>query len=245
VVFFYGVPLRVLVCILARLPACLHQVKGIFGFTPDAAIGKVAFPAIQAAPSFPSSFHKQFGGQQLRCLIPCAIDQDPYFRMTRCACTWTRCACAWTRCACAWTRCACAWTRCACAWTRIMTAQRFACVMWVFDAETWRRAWASRSRPSSTPSFFLRCKVRTSIRTCMRIACVCVLHVFGAAGHGWRKVAAVQLRAMATVQLRTVHTFSGTRVFSGTCVFPARDVCRWCLFCACSCGLLSQATTRR
>ncbi|KAL0407910.1 UNVERIFIED_CONTAM: Tryptophan--tRNA ligase, cytoplasmic [Sesamum radiatum] len=47
-------------------------------------IGKVSFPPVQAAPSFPSSFPHLFSGQDsLRCLIPCAIDQDPYFRMTR------------------------------------------------------------------------------------------------------------------------------------------------------------------
>ncbi len=39
----------------------------------------------QAAPSFPDSFPHMFGERKdLRCLIPCAIDQDPYFRMTRC-----------------------------------------------------------------------------------------------------------------------------------------------------------------
>ncbi|KAI3834604.1 hypothetical protein MKX03_029129 [Papaver bracteatum] len=39
---------------------------------------------MQAVPSFPSSFPHLFAGKDnLRCLIPCAIDQDPYFRMTR------------------------------------------------------------------------------------------------------------------------------------------------------------------
>lgn len=65
-----------------------NQVKGIFGFTDTADepvnIGKHAFPAVQAAPSFPSSFPHIFGeNTQVPCLIPCAIDQDPYFRMTR------------------------------------------------------------------------------------------------------------------------------------------------------------------
>ena len=47
-------------------------------------VGKIAFPAIQAAPSFSSSFPLIFGGRaDVPCLIPCAIDQDPYFRMTR------------------------------------------------------------------------------------------------------------------------------------------------------------------
>mgnify|MGYP006300828589 CR=1 FL=1 len=38
-------------------------------------IGKWAFPAIQAAPSFSSSFPHIFGNKKVRCLIPCAIDQ--------------------------------------------------------------------------------------------------------------------------------------------------------------------------
>ncbi|XP_004540508.1 tryptophan--tRNA ligase, cytoplasmic [Maylandia zebra] len=61
-----------------------NQVKGIFGFTDSDCIGKISFPAIQAAPSFSSSFPQIFGGKKdVPCLIPCAIDQDPYFRMTR------------------------------------------------------------------------------------------------------------------------------------------------------------------
>lgn len=61
-----------------------NQVKGIFGFGESDSIGKIAFPAVQAAPSFSSSFPNIFGGKSdIPCLIPCAIDQDPYFRMTR------------------------------------------------------------------------------------------------------------------------------------------------------------------
>lgn len=62
-----------------------NQVKGIFGFGDSDSIGKIAFPAVQAAPSFSSTFPKIFGEHTklLPCLIPCAIDQDPYFRMTR------------------------------------------------------------------------------------------------------------------------------------------------------------------
>uniref|UniRef100_A0A8C7F5R4 Tryptophan--tRNA ligase, cytoplasmic n=1 Tax=Oncorhynchus kisutch TaxID=8019 RepID=A0A8C7F5R4_ONCKI len=61
-----------------------NQVKGIFGFGDSDCIGKIAFPAIQAAPSFSSSFPQIFKGRKdVQCLIPCAIDQDPYFRMTR------------------------------------------------------------------------------------------------------------------------------------------------------------------
>lgn len=61
-----------------------NQVKGIFGFTDSDCIGKISFPAIQAAPSFSNSFPHIFGNRKdVQCLIPCAIDQDPYFRMTR------------------------------------------------------------------------------------------------------------------------------------------------------------------
>jgi tryptophanyl-tRNA synthetase len=61
-----------------------NQVKGIFGFDGGTNIGKIMFPAVQAAPSFSSSFPFIFGGKKdVTCLIPCAIDQDPYFRMTR------------------------------------------------------------------------------------------------------------------------------------------------------------------
>lgn len=62
----------------------MNQVRSIFGLTESDNIGKIAFPAVQAAPSFPDSFPHMFGTRKdLRCLIPCAIDQDPYFRMTR------------------------------------------------------------------------------------------------------------------------------------------------------------------
>jgi len=64
-----------------------NQVTNIFGFDGQANIGKVAFPAIQAAPSFPTAFpvvlNAKDRSNKMACLIPCAIDQDPYFRMTR------------------------------------------------------------------------------------------------------------------------------------------------------------------
>lgn len=62
----------------------VNQVRGIFGVDDSSNIGKVSFGAVQAAPSFPSSFPHIFGGRSdIMCLIPCGIDQDPYFRMTR------------------------------------------------------------------------------------------------------------------------------------------------------------------
>jgi tryptophanyl-tRNA synthetase len=61
-----------------------NQVRSIFGFTMSDNIGKSAFPAVQAAPSFSSAFKIPLRGEpNMPCLIPCAIDQDAYFRMTR------------------------------------------------------------------------------------------------------------------------------------------------------------------
>ena len=60
-----------------------NQARGIFGFTDSDNIGKQAFPAIQSAPSFSRSFQIPLKGlKNMPCLIPCGIDQDPYFRMT-------------------------------------------------------------------------------------------------------------------------------------------------------------------
>nr|CAH7761868.1 unnamed protein product [Callosobruchus chinensis] len=73
---------------MIRIQKCVtfNQVKGIFGFDDSTVIGKIAFPAVQATPALSTSFPHIFNGQKLPCLIPCAIDQDPYFRMTRDVC---------------------------------------------------------------------------------------------------------------------------------------------------------------
>lgn len=70
---------------IIRIQKCVtfNQVKGIFGFGDSDIIGKIGFPAVQAAPCFSTSFPDIFGTQKVAVLIPCAIDQDPYFRMTR------------------------------------------------------------------------------------------------------------------------------------------------------------------
>jgi len=62
----------------------ITQAKSTFGFQDSDNIGKCHFAAIQAAPSFSNSFPQIFGSKcDVPCLIPCAIDQDPYFRLTR------------------------------------------------------------------------------------------------------------------------------------------------------------------
>ena len=62
----------------------VNQSKGTFGFNDSDSIGKLHFVSVQAAPSFSNSFPQIFGTRSdVPCLIPCAIDQDPYFRQTR------------------------------------------------------------------------------------------------------------------------------------------------------------------
>ena len=70
------------------LPLCFffvvtHPREDVLCFPSDN-IGKIHFGAIQSAPSFSNSFPQIFGTKSdIPCLIPCAIDQDPYFRLTR------------------------------------------------------------------------------------------------------------------------------------------------------------------
>ncbi len=55
-------------------------VKAVFGFEDSSNIGIIFFPAIQAVPCFLES---ALTGKNVPCLIPAAIDQDPYWRVTR------------------------------------------------------------------------------------------------------------------------------------------------------------------
>ena len=54
--------------------------KAVFGFQESTNIGLSFYPAIQAAPAFLES---ALVGHNVPCLIPAAIDQDPYWRVTR------------------------------------------------------------------------------------------------------------------------------------------------------------------
>ncbi len=55
-------------------------VKAVFGFQDSSNIGIIFFPALQAVPAFLES---ALTGENVPCLIPAAIDQDPYWRVTR------------------------------------------------------------------------------------------------------------------------------------------------------------------
>ena len=65
-----------------------NTAKAIFGFDASSNIGKIHFASIQGAAAFAGSYPHIFGEDEKKtakipCLIPCAIDQDPYFRLTR------------------------------------------------------------------------------------------------------------------------------------------------------------------
>ncbi len=63
---------------ICKIQKCVtyNQARGIFGFSAEDHCGKVSFPAIQAAPSFATSFPHIFGDRKdIHCLIPCGIDQ--------------------------------------------------------------------------------------------------------------------------------------------------------------------------
>lgn len=60
----------------------LKDYMKVFGFSDTCKVGQISFPARQMSPCFPSSFPDLIGENSM-CLIPCSIDQDPYFRLTR------------------------------------------------------------------------------------------------------------------------------------------------------------------
>lgn len=54
--------------------------KAVFGFNNSNNIGLIFFTSVQSAPAFLESERQ---GKAVPCIIPCAIDQDPHFRVTR------------------------------------------------------------------------------------------------------------------------------------------------------------------
>ncbi|KAJ3174724.1 tryptophan--tRNA ligase [Geranomyces variabilis] len=71
---------------VVRISKCItgSASKATFGFNDSDNVGKSHFVSVQAAPAFSNTFPQIFGPKgDVPCLIPCAIDQDPYFRLTR------------------------------------------------------------------------------------------------------------------------------------------------------------------
>jgi tryptophanyl-tRNA synthetase len=54
--------------------------KATFGFQESTNLGWVFWPAVQAVPCF---IHRKLTGENVPALIPAAIDQDPFWRITR------------------------------------------------------------------------------------------------------------------------------------------------------------------
>ncbi len=54
--------------------------RATFGFQESTNLGWVFWPAVQAAPCF---IHRKLTGENVPALIPAAIDQDPFWRITR------------------------------------------------------------------------------------------------------------------------------------------------------------------
>jgi tryptophanyl-tRNA synthetase len=64
----------------------IHNHKKVYGFTDSSTVGMMSWPAYQMAPCFPQSFPSLFSGKDpkdVMCLVPCAVDQAPYFRHIR------------------------------------------------------------------------------------------------------------------------------------------------------------------
>ncbi|OGS42972.1 MAG: tryptophan--tRNA ligase [Euryarchaeota archaeon RBG_13_57_23] len=55
-------------------------IRAVFGFDNSNNIGSIFFTSIQTVPCFLESMEQK---KKVACLIPCGIDQDPHFRITR------------------------------------------------------------------------------------------------------------------------------------------------------------------
>ena len=61
-----------------------NQIEGIFGLSTEKNnVGEIAWPVFQSVPAYSTSFPHLFGKRHVPCLVPMAIDQDPYFRLAR------------------------------------------------------------------------------------------------------------------------------------------------------------------
>jgi tryptophanyl-tRNA synthetase len=66
-----------------KMKVPMKMVKDIFGFNEESTIAMWDWPFYQSAAAFYQAYPHIFGGRPAHCLIPFAIDQDPYFRMAR------------------------------------------------------------------------------------------------------------------------------------------------------------------
>ncbi|XP_954251.1 tryptophanyl-trna synthetase, putative [Theileria annulata] len=61
-----------------------NQLRGSFGFDYSTNVGMISYPLLEGAASFSESFPNLFNNKEdIMCLVPQGIDQDPFFRLTR------------------------------------------------------------------------------------------------------------------------------------------------------------------
>lgn len=65
-----------------------HEGSKVFGFDGDTNLGKISFPVRQILPCYYSTFSFL---EKSNCLVPAAIDQDPFFRLARDKCNVFEC----------------------------------------------------------------------------------------------------------------------------------------------------------
>ena len=61
----------------------IKSIQSIFGLTGNGNIAMYDWPIYQSAAAFYQSYPHLFGNRPAYCLVPHAIDQDPYFRLAR------------------------------------------------------------------------------------------------------------------------------------------------------------------
>lgn len=61
----------------------LKDLQKVFGLNEDSSIAMYDWPFYQTAAAFYQAYPHIFGGRPAYCLVPYAIDQDPYFRLAR------------------------------------------------------------------------------------------------------------------------------------------------------------------
>jgi tryptophanyl-tRNA synthetase len=66
-----------------KMKVPLKTLKDIFGLDEDASIAMIDWPIYQTAAAFYQAYPHIFGNRPAYCLVPYAIDQDPYFRLAR------------------------------------------------------------------------------------------------------------------------------------------------------------------
>jgi tryptophanyl-tRNA synthetase len=66
-----------------KMQTPMKDLQKIFGLGEESTIAMYDWPFYQSAAAFYQSYPHIFGGRPAYCLVPYAIDQDPYFRLAR------------------------------------------------------------------------------------------------------------------------------------------------------------------